>query len=119
VNADLTLTNQRKFLDKEDADGMALDAEGNVWITGFKTSHIERIRPDGTRLAPIQTLTGANTQVRFGGADMRDYYVNGIPGNAGETLKEGGALSGNNSFLFRGRSEIPGMKIPPAQFQLA
>lgn len=118
VTSDHRLVNQRPFLEKEDADGMALDAEGNVWITGFKTSDIERVRPDGTKLPPLKTLTGANTQIRFGGADARDIYLNGIPGNAGETLKEGGSLSGNHSFLFRGRSEVPGMKIPPSRFKL-
>jgi sugar lactone lactonase YvrE len=118
VLPDLTLTNKRMLLDKPDADGMALDAEGTLWITGFRSSHLERIRPDGTALTPIQTPGGAITQIRFGGADMRDYYINAVPSDGGDSLKDGVLPTAKNSFMYRGRSEVPGMPIPPARFRL-
>jgi len=118
VGDDLSLTNQSVFLDKEDCDGMALDAEGNVWITGFRSNFLTRVRPDGTELPRVETPAGSITQVRFGGPDMRDYFINSVPADGGDTLKEGGELTSENSFLFRGRSDVPGMVIEPARFDL-
>ena len=118
VGADLSLSNQSVFLDKEDCDGMTLDAEGNVWITGFRSNFLTRVRPDGTELPRVETPAGSITQVRFGGPDMMDYYINSVPADGGDTLKEGGELTSENSFLFRGRSEVPGMVIEPARFTL-
>jgi len=48
VQPELTLGNKRMLIDKADADGMALDAEGNLWITGFRSSFLTRLRRDGT-----------------------------------------------------------------------
>ncbi len=118
VADDLTLTNQREFVAKEDCDGMALDAEGNVWITGFRSNFLMRVKPDGTILPQVDTPAGSITQVRFGGADMRDIYFNSVPSDGGDTLKEGGEITAENSFLFKGRSDTPGMRIEPAQFKL-
>jgi sugar lactone lactonase YvrE len=118
VAPDLTLSNKQLFVQKEDCDGMALDAEGNLWITGFRSSAITRVAPDGSPLDPVPTPGGAITQVRFGGADLRDLYVNTVPGDAGDTLKDGGKPSEPNSVMYRARSAIPGMAIAPAQFDL-
>jgi len=119
VAADLTLSKKRPFLEKDDVDGMALDAECNLWITGFRSGYITRLRPDGTELPNVDTPGEAVTQVRFGGPDMRDVYINCVPGDSGDSLKEGEIPTEQGSFLYRGRSEIPGMPIEPAQFVLA
>ena len=118
VQPDLALTNKRVLVDKVDVDGMALDAEGNLWITGFRSNYLTRVRPDGTPLPPVQTPAGAITQIRFGGSDMHDYYINSVPADGGDSLKDGVALTKKNSFMYRGRSELPGMPIPPARFKL-
>jgi sugar lactone lactonase YvrE len=118
VAEDLTLSNQRKLIDKEDCDGMTLDAAGNVWITGFRSQFLERVAPDGTKLEPIETPEGSVTQVRFGGKDLMDFYITVVPADGGDTLKEGGELTSNNSFLYRGRSEIPGVGVAAANFKL-
>ncbi len=118
VEDDLTLGNRRVLLDKQDCDGLALDAEGNIWITGFRSSgRITRIAPDGTELAPVETPEGSTTQIRFGGQDMRDYYINVVPADGGDSLKDGKELS-SGSCLYKGRSDIPGMPIVPATFKL-
>jgi len=118
VEDDLSLSNKRVLIDKEDSDGMTLDAEGNVWITGFRSSgFITRVKPDGTLLPKVETPPGSITQVRFGGSDMRDCYINAVPADGGDSLKEGRPLSGA-SYLYRGRSEVPGMPIEPARFRL-
>lgn len=117
VNNDFTLTNKRPFFERDDVDGMALDAEGNVWITGFHHGTLARVAPDGSLLADVETPGDAITQIRFGG-DGRDFYINCVPGDGGDSLKEGEALTEQRSFLYRGRSETPGVIIPPAGFAL-
>lgn len=118
VTEDLALANKRLFLEKEDVDGMALDAEGNLWITGFRSNHLTRMRPDGTTIGRFETPAGSITQLRFGGADARDIYFTSVPADGGDTLKEGGAITQANSFLYRTRADVPGMPIAPAGFAL-
>ena len=118
VADDLTLTDRRPLLEKDDVDGMALDADGNVWITGFRSNYVTRVAPDGTVLDRYETPAGSITQVRFGGADMRDLYINSVPADGGDTLKEGGEITERGSFLLRGRSEKPGKRFAPPRFRL-
>ncbi|MBV1690555.1 SMP-30/gluconolactonase/LRE family protein [Novosphingobium sp. G106] len=118
VNANHELSNRRKLIDKEDCDGMALDAEDNLWITGFRSSALTRIRRDGTPLDPVETPAGAITQIRFGGADMCDYYLTAVPADGGDGLKDGIMPTEQRSVLYRGRSEVPGLPIAPARFKL-
>jgi sugar lactone lactonase YvrE len=119
VAPDLTLSNRRSLIEKDDVDGMALDAEGNVWITGFRSNFIIRIAPDGSELPRIETPAGSITQVRFGGSDMRDYVLCSVPADGGDTLKEGGQITEANSLIYRGRSEVPGLRIEPSEFVLS
>lgn len=118
VGEDFSLSNRQCLLEKEDADGMALDSEGNLWITGFRSNYFTRLSPGGMRLSDVSTPAGSITQLRFGGTDMRDIYFNSVPSDGGDTLKEGGQITARNSFLFKGRSETPGLKIEPARFTL-
>lgn len=97
---------------------MALDAAGNLWITGFRTSKIVRITPDGDLLEPISTPDGPVTQLRFGGADARDMVITSVPRGSGDTLKEGGQIQQPQSVLYHGRSDAPGMLVQPAAFDL-
>lgn len=119
VSAELTLGNRRALLEKDDVDGMALDADGNLWITGFRSSYVTRVAPDGTQMDRFETPAGSITQLRFGGTDMRDVYFNSVPADGGDTLKEGGEITARNSFLFRGRSHARGLPLAPARFNLA
>jgi hypothetical protein len=68
-------------------------------------------------LADIATPSGATTQIRFGGKDGRDYFIVVCPEGAGDCLKEGRPLA-DSAYLYRGRSETPGILIPPASFTL-
>ncbi|MET0365156.1 MAG: SMP-30/gluconolactonase/LRE family protein [Sphingobium sp.] len=118
VAADRSLKDQRFFLEKEDADGMALDEAGNVWITGFRSSHFALVTPDGTRLPDVPTPAGSITQLRFGGTDGCDCYFNSVPSDGGDTLKDGGAILTRNSFLYKARASVPGRRIEPTHFRL-
>jgi sugar lactone lactonase YvrE len=119
VQPDLSLTNKRVLVDKEDVDGMALDVEGNLWITGFKSTELTRVKPDGTPLPPIPTPGGVVTQIRFFGPDMCDYYINSVPAGSGEGLAVGELPNEKGSILYRGRADIAGQPVPPSRFKLS
>ncbi len=118
LTPDFTLTSQRVLLEREDVDGMALDAEGNVWITGFGSGQLTRLDPDGELLPPVETPASAITQIRFGGPDMRDCYINAVSADSGARIKDGVPPEEKTSFLYRGRSHTPGRPIAPARFRL-
>jgi sugar lactone lactonase YvrE len=118
VNADLTLSNRRLLMKKEDCDGMALDEQGNLWITGFRSSVITRVRADGRLLDVVPTPGEAVTQIRFGAPDRRDFFITCVPGDGGDGLAEGVKPTEQRSFLYRGRSDIPGRLVEPANFRL-
>jgi sugar lactone lactonase YvrE len=118
VAEDLTLSNRQMLIEKSDADGMALDGDGQLWITGFRSGSIARLKPDGMSLPGIDTPGGAITQVRFGGEDTRNFYINTVPADGGDSLKDGVPLSAHHSIMYRGRSSSPGMPIAPAGFDL-
>jgi sugar lactone lactonase YvrE len=118
VGEDLSLTNRQVLLDRDDCDGLALDGQGHIWITGFRSPGLlRRLAPDGRELAPVPTPPGSTTQIRFGGADLRDVYINVVPADGGDSLKDGQPLK-SPSYLYRGRSQVPGMAVGIARFQL-
>ena len=119
VKDDLTLTNQRVLLDKDDCDGLSLDTEGNVLITGvFSPGEICRVTPDGDLLRPLAIPDGSATQIRFGGADSRDVFINVVPTDAGANLRDGKPLSGTSK-LYMGRANRAGVVAAPADFKLS
>jgi sugar lactone lactonase YvrE len=118
VKDDLTLTNKRVLMDREDCDGMTLDAQGNVLITGFRTDGmIRRMKPDVTQIDTLKTPPGSTTQIRFGGADLKDFYIALVPAGAGDGIKDGKPVT-DPSCIYRGRSEYAGVGIAPANFEL-
>jgi sugar lactone lactonase YvrE len=118
VSPDLELSHRRRLLGKEDADGMALDAEGNLLVTGYKSGAIVRLSPEGQELGSIETPAGGITQVRFGGADMRDMWFTAVAADAGDTLAVGETPSEPKSFLYQGRTESPALPLVPTRFRL-
>lgn len=118
IGADGGLSNRTRLLAKFDSDGMAMDADGTMWVTGFQSDHFVRLRPDGTLLDPFMLPVGAVTQLRFGGADSRDIWFTAVPPEAADDLKEGRVPAGERSVLYRGRADRPGAPMLPAQFDL-
>ena len=108
---DFTLHNRTLVLDKEDADGMALDEEGKLWVTGFRSSHVVRLTPGGGVMDLFEFGKGSITQLRFGGRDMRDIFSNSVPADGGE-------ITAKRSLLYRTRSQVRGMRLEPAAFTI-
>lgn len=79
---------------------------------------LTRLTPEGEFLSPAATPDGSTTQIRFGGADLRDFCINIVPSEGGDSLKNGEPLKSSSAF-FRGRSATAGIAVRPSDFDLA
>lgn len=118
VGPDFALGPMRTLRDMPDCDGMALDVEGNIWISGFASDHLVCLAPDGAERARLALPGPACTNVRFGGADMRDLYVTVVDPAAAQRLADGVPLTEKTSALYRTRSPIPGAPLARTAFRL-
>lgn len=119
VQADGSLGAPRLMADKPDCDGLALDVEGNVWITGFSSNALLCLAPDGREVRRLPLPGHACTNVRFGGPDMGDLYVTLVDPASAQALADGRPLAHENSVLLRTRSPVPGAPIARTRFTLA
>lgn len=71
VKADGSLANRRKFCDLG-SDGMTLDADGNVYLTGKGVIAFDR---DGNKLGTLEVPEGWTANVCFGGSDMQTLFI--------------------------------------------
>ena len=106
-----TLQNRRVFADIQDADGMAVDAEGGVWIARFNSYEVARFLPDGRRDGGVTVPVKEVQSVSFGGSDLRDLYI-----ATGSDFGNPMNLAERTGCIFRTRSEIPGLPMPKTQF---
>jgi gluconolactonase len=75
VNVDGSLTNQREFVALQNGgsgDGLAVDAEGRLYVTGQPGVHV--VSPDGKYLGLIPTPQGVITAA-FGGPGKRTLHA--------------------------------------------
>jgi gluconolactonase len=87
-------------------DGLAVDAEGGVWVALYGAGAVQRYRPNGTADVRIEVPARAVTSLCFGGADLRDMYVV-TADNADDPARAG--------TIFRIRCEIAGLPAPLAR----
>lgn len=106
------------FTQKYDCDGMALDVEGNLWISGFTVPELLCLSPAGEVLDRIALPDVATTNIRFGGADGRDLYLTTITPEASAMLARGEALTAPTSRLCRMRAPVKGAPVQRAGFTL-
>ncbi len=57
------------------ADGMAIDAEGCLWLARVTAGRVTRYRPDGTPDLTLAVPVPMTTSVAFGGADLKTLFV--------------------------------------------
>ncbi len=66
-----------------DPDGIALDADGNVYVAHFGSGRVYVIGPSGTIRSEIYIPDGKKTtNVEFGGADMHTLFITDAASNA-------------------------------------
>ncbi len=86
------------------ADGLALDAEGGVWVALGEAGAVARFHPDGSldEVAPMPA--GFVSSISFGGPDMRDVLISTADNEV--TPELGGTI-------LRARSEVAGLPVTP------
>jgi gluconolactonase len=82
------------------ADGLAVDAEGGVWVAIGAGGGVARFLPDGTLDHVLEVPASFVSSVCFGGADSRDLYI--TTAADGEDPTRSGAL-------LRTRADVPGL----------
>jgi sugar lactone lactonase YvrE len=111
------LANKALFNPREDGDGLAVDAEGGVWIAHFASAELARYLPDGSVDRRIAMPHKAVSSVAFGGPDWCDIYVT-TAGNHGIESLFTGELPPREASLFHARSDIPGAPVAVTRFSL-
>ena len=103
-----TLKNRREFAKMPAGvpDGLAIDAEGGLWVASYGGGEVVRFRPDATIDRRIKMPAVKATTLVFGGPELLDLYIS--TGDNTEQPSRGGSI-------FRLRSDIPGMPVPKAR----
>ena len=105
VMPDRTVKDRRIFAKVEGwPDGMAVDAEGGIFVAMAHGGEVVRIKSNGTIDRRIKIPQSFVTSVTFGGSDLQDLYV--------VTARDKVAMG----TIYRMRSDIPGLPVPKARF---
>jgi sugar lactone lactonase YvrE len=64
-----------RLFEMDDCDGLAVDEHGDLWVSGFSTSDLLRLSPQGVVLERVPTPRPGVSNLRFGGADGRDIFI--------------------------------------------
>jgi gluconolactonase len=117
VLPDGNVANRALFCAKDDCDGMAVDAEGGVWIAYFASAEVIRYLPDGKIERRIPIAHKVASSLAFGGADGRDLYIT-TGGNEGVDALFTGALPPKEACIYYARSDIAGAPVPRTRFNI-
>ena len=73
------IANRRRFVavarEEGFPDGLAVDAEGHVWIALYRGGAVRRYAPDGRLVATVSLPVSGVTSCNFGGPDLGDLYI--------------------------------------------
>ena len=87
-------------------DGMAIDAEGGLWIAFWDAAEVRRYGPDRSVDVVARVAATQVTSAVFGGPDLRDLYITTATSGLSEAqLSEQPEAGG----LFRARIPVPGL----------
>src|SRR5271157_2237574 len=102
VAADRGVKDRRVFakLPEGFPDGMAVDAEGGVWVAAFRAGEVMRFKSDGTLERRIGVPAKRVTSLVFGGRDLQDLYI--VTADNAQNVDRKGTI-------FRIQSDIPGL----------
>ena len=89
-------------------DGMAVDAEGGIFVAVVNDGEVMRFKPDGTLDTRLKVPAKMVTSLTFGGKDMQDLYIVTADNTDDKSLK---------GTIFKTRSDIPGLPVPKARFK--
>jgi xylono-1,5-lactonase len=109
VQPDRTVKDRRVFakLPAGWPDGLAVDAEGGIFVAAVNLGEVMRFKPNGTLDSRMKVPAKMVTSLTFGGKDMQDLYIV-TADNTDDKAKKG--------TIFKTRSDIPGLPVPKARF---
>jgi D-xylonolactonase len=110
VKADRTVADRRVFAKVPEGwpDGLAVDAEGGVFVATVKSGEVVRFKPNATIDFRLKVPAKFVTSVTFGGKDLSDLYIV-TADNTEDKAKKG--------TIWKTKSEIPGLAVPKAKFK--
>jgi sugar lactone lactonase YvrE len=88
-----------------EADGMAVDEDGALWVALGAGGSVGRFRPDGELDLTLEVPAPFVASLCFGGSDRRDLFIT-TAGNPDDPDAPGG--------LYLTRSDTPGLEVPAA-----
>lgn len=103
------LSNKRLFVELKDGgypDGMAVDAEGCLWVATFGGWRIDRFEAAGAKLGEVRFPCANVTKLAFGGSDLRTVYATTARKGLSNEELAAQPLAGG---LFTFRVETPGL----------
>jgi D-xylonolactonase len=106
---DGSLSNKRTFVEIVDGgypDGMAVDAEGHLWVCTFGGWRIDRFDATGRKVGEVRFPCSNITKLSFGGDDLRTAYVTTARKGLSADDLAAQPLAGG---LFTFRAETPGL----------
>jgi sugar lactone lactonase YvrE len=109
VGPDGSLGGKRLFAMIEDGgypDGMAVDADGYLWVATFGGWRIDRFAQDGRKVGEVRFPCANITKLAFGGEDLRTVYVTTARKGLSTAELDAQPLAGG---LFTFRAEAPGL----------
>jgi sugar lactone lactonase YvrE len=118
IAADGSLSSRAMLREKPDCDGIAVDARGHLWISGFASEELLCLRSDGTVEQRLAFPGGAATNIRFGGTDSHELFMTVVPLTAGADIARGQLPHEHNSVLYRTRSPVSGRAVRKTRFRL-
>ncbi|WP_020652427.1 SMP-30/gluconolactonase/LRE family protein [Massilia niastensis] len=87
-------------------DGMAVDAEGHLWVATFGGWRIDRFDTQGRKLGEVRFPCANITKLAFGGDDLRTVYVSSARKGLSAAQLATQPLAGG---LFTFRADVPGL----------
>ncbi len=106
--ADGSVSNRRPLLQDpgKDPDGLAVAADGSVWVAMAGSGEVVGVDPDGTVRQTIDVEVPMVTSVCFGGDGLGDLFI--VTGDRGAPADVGAAI-------YRMPAPTPGLPVPPAR----
>ena len=86
------------------ADGLAVDAEGGVWVALGEGGGVARFAADGELSEIVEVPAGFVSSLSFGGPDMCDVLISTADNEVEPAF---------GGMLLLGRSEVPGLPVEP------
>ncbi|MCZ6655729.1 MAG: SMP-30/gluconolactonase/LRE family protein, partial [Gammaproteobacteria bacterium] len=91
-------------------DGLVVSEDGAVWVALAGGGHgVAVYEPGGEQRELVEIPRPMCTSVCFGGSDLKDLYI--VSGSDGSSAENTGAV-------YRTRTEVAGLPVPPARVKI-